>query len=125
MDQYAEWRAGDNPGSPGFNSGSTGISARRHGREARAEHVERMLRHLRLHGEQRDIEIARALDLPLELVRSEIEALAANGDVTTCRVIRFEESRKTEGVSCRLAGTVPITKPVASPWSLDREAGVK
>jgi len=118
MDQPAEYRIKDSPPSIALNSGRSGPSA------PRPEHVERMLLHLRRKGEQRDIEIAAALGLPLELVRSEIEALAAAGEVTTCRVTRFEDSRKIECISCRLSGTVPITVPVArSP--LDREAGAQ
>jgi len=77
--------------------------------------VNEILLHLKLKGEQLDADIARALRLPLDLVRSHLDSLFTRGEVMMCHVTRFEGKRKTEGWSCRLAGTIPVAAPGRKP----------
>ena len=77
--------------------------------------MEKILQHLKLKGQQLDADIALALRLPLELVRSHLDSLSMRGEVMVCHVTRFEGKRKTEGWSCRLAGTIPVAAPGRKP----------
>jgi len=83
------------------------------------EQLDRIISHLKVGGEQLDLDIARALRLPLDVVRKNIEYLSANGDVMTCQVVRFQGGNKIEGLSCRMAGFIPPRtagrKPGAPP----------
>ena len=77
--------------------------------------METILQHLKLHGEQLDADIARALRLPLERVRSELQELTAKGEVMTCFVTRFHGGTRIEGWSCRVAGFTPPVSPGRKP----------
>ena len=77
--------------------------------------MEKILQHLKLHGEQLDADIANALNLPLERVRNELRHLSARGDVMTCFVTRFLAGSKVEGWSCRVAGFTPPASPGRKP----------
>lgn len=69
--------------------------------------TEVILGYLRNNGEQLDVDMAPVLKIPLAELRDEIAKLAASGDVICCRVTRFIEGRKIEGISCRLSCDVP------------------
>jgi hypothetical protein len=73
----------------------------------------KIIQYLKTHGEQLDSEIAAAIGLPLAQTRILLSELAAKGDVITCDTIKFEKSKKIEGISCRLAGFTPRAKPGA------------
>src|SRR5262249_2658296 len=77
--------------------------------------VERILQYLRENGEQFDADIAKALGMPLERVRTELKSLSAKGDVMTCHVTRFRGQGKIEGWSCRVAGFTPPISPGRKP----------
>jgi len=81
--------------------------------------LDRIISHLKVGGEQLDRDIARALRLPLDAVRKNIEYLSANGDVMTCHIVRFQDGNKVEGLSCRMSGFIPPRtagrKPGAPP----------
>jgi len=77
--------------------------------------VETILQYLKLHGEQLDADIAKALRLPLEQVRSELQDLSVRGDVMTCLVTRFRGGSRIEGWSYRVAGFTPRVSPGRKP----------
>jgi len=77
--------------------------------------MDKILQYLKLHGEQLDADIAKALGLPLKRVRTGLQGLSARGDVMTCFVTRFHGQRKTEGMSCRAAGFTPPLAPGRKP----------
>ncbi len=61
-----------------------------------------ILKYLKLHGEQLDVDIAAALSIPLDRTRRYLTRLAADGDVMTYSSTRFVGGVKVEGVRCRL-----------------------
>jgi hypothetical protein len=69
--------------------------------------TETIVAFLRANAEQLDVDMAEALNIPLAELREEIARLAASGDVICCRVTRFIEGRKIEGISCRLSCDPP------------------
>lgn len=73
--------------------------------------LESILEYIKLHGEQLDADVAAALGLPLEQVRAAVNELSAKGVVMTCFVTRYQQGRKVEGWSCRLAGFIPPAAP--------------
>lgn len=76
---------------------------------------------LRTHGEELDADIAKALHLPMAFVRSEVAELSTAGEVVCCRVTRYRNGKKTEGVSCRLSrGPPPLV--TSSKSSVNRFA---
>jgi hypothetical protein len=77
--------------------------------------LEKILEFLKLNGEQLDDDIANALRLPLEQVRSELQELSAKGAVMTCFVTRFRGGKKIEGWSGRVAGFTPQAAPGRKP----------
>ena len=77
--------------------------------------MQTILQYLKLHGEELDADIAKALRLPLERVRSELHDLSAKGEVMTCFVTRFHQGRKIEGWWCRVAGFTPPLSPGRRP----------
>jgi len=77
--------------------------------------LEAIVQHLKDCGEQLDLEIAEALQLPLEDVRSAVQELSAKGAVMTCFVTRYRDGQKIEGWSCRPAGFIPSAAPGRKP----------
>jgi len=69
--------------------------------------TETIVAYLRANAEQLDVDMAEALNIPLSELREEISRLAASGDVICCRVTRFLDGRKIEGISCRLSCDPP------------------
>jgi DNA-binding IclR family transcriptional regulator len=66
-----------------------------------------ILNFLRTNGEQLDAEIADALHMPKAQVQRHISQLSATGEVICCRVTRYFNGKKVEGVSCRLSAYIP------------------
>jgi DNA-binding Lrp family transcriptional regulator len=66
-----------------------------------------ILSFLRTNGEQLDAEIAEALNMPKTQVQRHIAQLSSSGEVICCRVTRFVNGKKVEGVSCRLSAYIP------------------
>ena len=66
-----------------------------------------ILKYLRTNGEQLEADIARALDIPLAQLSTQVAALSAAGDVICCQVTRFVDGQKIEGTSCRLSCDLP------------------
>ncbi len=70
-----------------------------------------ILQHLKKHGESLDVEIAENAGLPLDLTRTYLEQMSANGEIMTYHSTRFESGEKIEGIRCRLAGFIPPHAP--------------
>ena len=70
-----------------------------------------ILQYLKDHGEQLDSEIATATGIPLAEVRLRVSGLSARGEVMTCRLTRFKNGAKSEGLLCRVAGFSPPAAP--------------
>ena len=62
---------------------------------------------LKTSGEQLDAQIAEALQMPMTTVRRDVSQLSAAGDVICCKVTRYVNGNKIEGVSCRLSSSLP------------------
>lgn len=77
--------------------------------------MQQILDYLRRNGEQVDFEIANAIRVPLSQVRTRLAELSANGEVTICRITRFQGPRKIEGWTCRIAGQLPVISPGRKP----------
>lgn len=69
--------------------------------------MKEILQYLKKHGEQLDTEIAVATGVPLSVAHLFLSELAAKGEITVCRSIKFEKGKKVEGISCRLVGYIP------------------
>ncbi|MCM8595026.1 ArsR family transcriptional regulator [Accumulibacter sp.] len=90
--------------------------------------TEAIVAFLRSNGEQLDVDMAEVLNIPIAELREQVARLAASGDVICCRVTRFIEGRKIEGISCRLSCDPPTPargrKPGGAKREDDSEAGV-
>lgn len=73
--------------------------------------MKEILQYLKKHGERLDTEIAEATGLSLAEVRLHLSELAAKREIVVCHSVRFERSRKVEGIICRLAGYIPPATP--------------
>ena len=73
--------------------------------------MKEILQYLKKHGERLDTEIAEATGISLANVHLQLSELAAKGEIMACHSIRFENGKKIEGVSCRLAGYIPPAAP--------------
>jgi predicted ArsR family transcriptional regulator len=74
-----------------------------------------ILLHLKKHGQQLDWEIAKAMGLALPEVRSSLAALSSQGEISMCRVTRYNDGEALEGFQCRLRGYVPPAAPGRKP----------
>jgi len=73
--------------------------------------MKEILQYLKKNGERLDKEIAGATGISLANVRIHISELAAQGEVMTCRSIRYEKGNKIEGIRCRVSGYIPPASP--------------
>jgi len=73
--------------------------------------MKEILQYLKKHGERLDTEIAVATGLSLAKVRLHLSELAAKREIVVCHSVRFDRSRKVEGIICRLAGYIPPAAP--------------
>lgn len=87
----------------------------------------RILRFLKEHGEKLDAQIARALNMSMSEVRNQMSQLSHSHDIVCCKVTRFVEGNKIEGLSCRIScdepsatrGRKPGGSVIACPLNLD------
>lgn len=70
-----------------------------------------ILQYLKVHGERLDTEIAEATGISLTTAQIFLSELTANGLIMSCHLIRFENDKKIEGLTCRLAGYIPQPAP--------------
>jgi len=73
--------------------------------------VPKVLECLKEHGQRLDLEIAKETGVPLTIVRDELAALAATGQVIVCNLTRFEHGKRIDALQCRVAGYVPPPAP--------------
>ena len=73
--------------------------------------VLKVLECLKEHGQRLDLEIAKETGVPLAMVREELAALAATGEVIVCSLTRFEHGKRIDAWQCRVAGYVPPRAP--------------
>ena len=71
----------------------------------------KVLECLKEHGQRLDLEIAKEMGVPLTIVRNELAALAAAGQVIVCNLTRFEHGKRIDAWQCRVAGYVPPPAP--------------
>ena len=76
-----------------------------------------IVEYLKQNGEQLDVDLARALGVSLDRIRTTLKGLSARGDVMICHVTRFQGTKKIEGWSCRIAGFIPPRSPGKKPGS--------
>ena len=80
-----------------------------------------ILKYLRANGEQLDAEISQALRIPIAQLRQLVDDLAASGEVICCKVTRFSDGKKIEGISCRLSCDLPAPARGRKPASAKRD----
>ncbi|UCD68351.1 MAG: helix-turn-helix transcriptional regulator [Betaproteobacteria bacterium] len=81
-----------------------------------------ILQYLRANGEQLDVEIAEALDMPHAQVQRHLSQLSAAGEVICCHVTRYSGEKKIEGMSYRLSAHVPPRAPGRKPGAAKQNA---
>jgi len=74
-----------------------------------------ILQYLKDNGEQLEAEIVVGTGISPAEVRSGISKLSANGDLVMCRVIKFKDGKRIEGMLYRAAGYAPQPKPGRKP----------
>jgi hypothetical protein len=62
---------------------------------------------LKKYGQRLDSELAKETGVPLAKVRQRLTELAATGAIITCKVTRFEQGKRIDGLLCRMSGLVP------------------
>ncbi|MDD5364865.1 MAG: ArsR family transcriptional regulator [Gallionellaceae bacterium] len=77
--------------------------------------MQEILQYLKDHGERLDSEIAAGMGISLEKVSSQLNELAAKGEVIMCRTTRYTDNKKVEGMLCRVAGYIPPASPGRKP----------
>jgi hypothetical protein len=75
----------------------------------------KILQHLKKHGEQMDTAIAKATGISLADVRLHLTELAAKGEIMSCLSIKYVKGKKIEGILCRISGYTPPAKSGAKP----------
>lgn len=76
-----------------------------------------IMQYLRKNGQRLDSEIAASLGMPLVKVRNMLADLSAQGEISKCSFVGFNQGKKTEGILCRVAGFVPPKSPGRKPGS--------
>ena len=73
--------------------------------------MQEIMKYLKAHGERLDSEIASATGISLANVNRTVSELSAKGEVIVCRLTRYADGKKTEGMLCRVSGYVPPAAP--------------
>ena len=74
-----------------------------------------ILQYLRKHGQRLDSEIATATGIPLPKVRTSLTDLSARGEISRCKVTKFNDGKPVEAMLCRVAGYIPPAAPGRKP----------
>lgn len=77
--------------------------------------MQEILQYLKKNGQRLDSEIAEAVGMPLSKVRGLLADLSAQGEISKCSFVGFNQGKKTEGMLCRVAGYVPPKSPGRKP----------
>lgn len=73
--------------------------------------TDRVLSHLKKHGQLLDLEIASATGIALAQVRKSLADLTTRGEISLCSVTHFHGDKRVEGIQCRISGYVPPVAP--------------
>jgi hypothetical protein len=73
--------------------------------------MQEIMQYLKVHGELLDSEIALGTGISLAKVSRSVSDLSARGEVIVCRLTRFTDGKKIEGMLCRVSGYVPPAAP--------------
>lgn len=73
--------------------------------------TDRVLSHLKKHGQLLDLEIASATGIALAQVRKSLADLTRRGEISQCSVTHFHGDKRVEGIQCRISGYVPPVAP--------------
>lgn len=73
-------------------------------------HASSIFLHLKQHGQLLDSEIAAATGIALHEVHDSISKLVEQGEISRCRVTRFNQGIAVEGIQCRIRGFSPVSK---------------
>ena len=73
--------------------------------------MNKIIQHLKKHGESLDAEIAVSAGLSISETRRHLSELTAKGEVMTYHSTWFEDGEKIEGIRCRLVGYTPPSAP--------------
>ena len=85
----------------------------------------RILDYLKANGEQLDVDIAAALDIPMPQLETLVGQLSVSGELICCHVTRFIDNKKIEGTSCRLSCDFPMSsRGRKSDWKRDSMADI-
>jgi hypothetical protein len=79
--------------------------------------MKEILNFLKTNGEGLDADIAKALHMPMALVRSHVSQLSSAGEVISCKVTKYIDGKTIEGISCRLSGNLPTPARGPKPGS--------
>jgi transcription initiation factor IIE alpha subunit len=74
-----------------------------------------ILTHLKKHGQLLDLEIAAATGIPLRKVHVTLSDLSDRGEISKCRVTRFDDGKPFEATLCRISGYIPPATPGRKP----------
>jgi hypothetical protein len=70
-----------------------------------------LLNCLKQYGQRLDSDLAKETGVPIAKVRQRLAELAATGAIITCKLTRFENGKRTDGLLCRMSGWVPPPAP--------------
>jgi hypothetical protein len=73
--------------------------------------VAEILNCLKKHGQRLDAELAKETGVPLAKVRQDLAEIVATGAIVTCRLTRFEQGKRIDGMLYRMSGWVPPPAP--------------
>ncbi|MCB5184960.1 ArsR family transcriptional regulator [Methylobacillus gramineus] len=69
--------------------------------------MQAIVEHLEKYGEQIDKDIAQRTGLSLATVRTLLTEMEKSGEVVSCKITKYVDGKKVEGISCRLKGYIP------------------
>ena len=58
---------------------------------------------LQVNGEKMEAEIAKALQVPIAVIQTQLAQLSSTGEVICCKVTRYSGGKRIEGTSYRLS----------------------
>jgi DNA-binding IclR family transcriptional regulator len=77
--------------------------------------MQEIMQYLKKNGQRLDSEIAAGIGMPLNKVRGLLADLSAQGAISKCSVVRFNQGERIEGILCRVAGYIPPKSPGRKP----------
>lgn len=78
-------------------------------------HSAPILQYLRKYGQQLDLELAAAMEIPIQKVRTSLADLSARGEISSCTSTRYNDGKPVHGMLVRIAGSTPMSAPGRKP----------